>query len=147
MSADGFFAGVTSWGIALLALAATRTTRRPFVAALGAGLLLGAGVYLNYGLTLMGIPAVMVLIAARNARPLIGALIGALVVAAVFTLYGFWWIDGYQQVQIRYWQGIAQYRPFRYWGWANLAAAVCALGLAVPASLNRTLIPRKLVTT
>lgn len=98
-------------------------------------MLLGFGVYLSYGLTLMAIPAVAVLVIARTARPLVGALVGALAVAAVFTLCGFWWFDGYQLVQERYYQGIASDRPFAYWGWANFASLVCAVGLAVPAAL------------
>ena len=43
VSADGYFAGVAAWGIALLALAVRRTVRRPGLAAAGAGLLLGLG--------------------------------------------------------------------------------------------------------
>ncbi|MDV6285298.1 hypothetical protein [Rhodococcus jostii] len=137
VSADALFAGVVAWGIALLALAATRTVPVPALVAVAAGVLLGFGVYLSYGLTLMAIPAVAVLIIARTARPLVGALAGALAVAAVFTLYGFWWFDGYQLVQDRYYQGIASDRPFAYWGWANFASLVCAVGLAVPAALPR----------
>ncbi|MDV7084706.1 hypothetical protein [Rhodococcus opacus] len=135
VSADALFAGVVAWGIALLALSATRAVPVPALVAVAAGVLLGFGVYLSYGLTLMAIPAVAVLVIARTARPLVGALVGALAVAAVFTLYGFWWFDGYQLVQERYYQGIASDRPFAYWGWANFASLVCAVGLAVPAAL------------
>ncbi|MFF2112969.1 hypothetical protein [Rhodococcus koreensis] len=138
VSADALFAGVVAWGIALLALSATRAVPVPALVAVAAGVLLGFGVYLSYGLTLMAIPAVAVLVIARTARPLAGALVGALAVAAVFTLCGFWWFDGYQLVQERYYQGIASDRPFAYWGWANFASLVCAVGLAVPAALPRT---------
>ena len=41
VSADAYFAGVAAWGIALLALAASRTVRWPIPVAAGAGLLLG----------------------------------------------------------------------------------------------------------
>ncbi|MGV9867732.1 hypothetical protein [Rhodococcus koreensis] len=138
VSADALFAGVVAWGIALLALSATRAVPVPPLVAVAAGVLLGFGVYLSYGLTLMAIPAVAVLVIARTARPLAGALVGALAVAAVFTLCGFWWFDGYQLVQERYYQGIASDRPFAYWGWANFASLICAVGLAVPAALPRT---------
>ncbi|PBC45887.1 hypothetical protein CJ179_22325 [Rhodococcus sp. ACS1] len=138
VSADALFAGVVAWGIALLALSATRAVPVPALVAVAAGVLLGFGVYLSYGLTLMAIPAVAVLVIARTARPLAGALVGALAVAAVFTLCGFWWFDGYQLVQERYYQGIASDRPFAYWGWANFASLICAVGLAVPAALPRT---------
>lgn len=140
VSADALFAGVVAWGIALLALSATRAVPVPALVAVAAGALLGFGVYLSYGLTLMAIPAVAVLVIARTARPLAFALVGALAVAAVFTLCGFWWFDGYQLVQERYYQGIASDRPFAYWGWANFASLVCAVGLAVPAALPRTFV-------
>ncbi|MET4046960.1 MULTISPECIES: hypothetical protein [unclassified Rhodococcus (in: high G+C Gram-positive bacteria)] len=138
VSADAFYAGVVAWGIALLALS-TQKNRWPV--SLAAGVLLGFGVYLNYGLGLMALPAVAVLVAGRALRPavwsLLGALAGALVVAAIFTAYGFWWFDGYELVQERYYQGIATDRPFEYWGWANFAALFCALGIAVPAAFPR----------
>ncbi|KAA0021593.1 hypothetical protein FOY51_18295 [Antrihabitans cavernicola] len=137
VSADAIFAAITAWAVALLAIAATRTTRAPVVAALGAGVLFGFGIYVNYGLVLMGIPAVAVLVAARTVRPLFPALVGALIVAAAFTASGFWWLDGYHLVVQRYYQGIASERPYNYWVWANLAAATCATGLAVPAALHR----------
>ena len=66
VSADAYFAGVAAWGIALLALAASRTVRWPIPVAAGAGLLLGWAIFLNYGLMLMGLPALAVLIAARR---------------------------------------------------------------------------------
>ncbi len=56
VSADAYFAGVAAWGIALLALAARRTVRWPIAAAIGSGLLLGWGIFLNYGLALMALP-------------------------------------------------------------------------------------------
>ena len=143
VSADGYFAGVAAWGMALLALAATRSVGLPILAAIGAGLLLGWAVFLNYGLALMALPALAVLIAARNAgavwTTLAGAVPAAAAVIVVFAAYGFWWFDGYTLVQQRYWQGIARDRPFQYWSWANLAAAVCAIGLGSVAGLGRLL--------
>lgn len=138
VSADGYFAGIAAWGIALLALAATRSTRAPDAVAVAAGLLLGWSVYLDYGLILLAIPAVAVLVATRNTRPLVGAVAGALVVAAWFTLEGFWWLGGLGILRTRYWSGIAHYRPYRYWLWANLAALTCAIGLPAAVALRRT---------
>lgn len=137
VSADGMFAGIAAWGIALLAIAARATGRKQFVVAVIAGVLLGWCVYLSYGLTLMALPAIAVLLIRRTAKPLWGSLLGAAAVAAIFTAYGFWWFDGYLLVKDRYYQGIATVRPFAYWGWANFAALVCAVGLAVPAALPR----------
>lgn len=141
VSADGYFAGVAAWGIALLALAVRRTVRFPELAAVGAGLLLGWGIFLNYGLALMALPAVAVLVCAADLRSAVRALgpavAGALAVVLVFVAAGFWWFDGYQLVQERYWQGIAIERPFQYWGWANFAAVICAVGLGTVAALGR----------
>lgn len=139
VSADAFFTGVTAWAVALLARAACRTVRWPQAAAVGAGILLGFGVYLSYGLTLMVLPAAAVLLVARTARPLWGAALGAFAVAAGFTMGGFWWWDGYLAVKVRYYQGVAADRPYVYWAWANYASLLCAVGLAPPAALHRVL--------
>ncbi|MDG4663556.1 hypothetical protein [Mycobacterium sp. 236(2023)] len=141
VSADGYFAGVAAWGITLLALAVTGRTRLPLVAAAGAGLLLGWGIFCNYGMGLMALPAVTVLLGASSwraaLRAFVPAAVAALAVAAVFYAAGFWWLDGYHLVQERYWQGIALERPFEYWGWANFAATVCSIGLGSVAALGR----------
>ncbi|NVN53255.1 hypothetical protein [Mycolicibacterium hippocampi] len=143
VSADGYFAGVAAWGITLLALAVTRSTRLPMAAAVGAGLLLGWGIFLNYGLGLMVLPALAVLLSATTWRAalstLVPAVLAALAVAAVFLAAGFWWFDGYLLVQERYWQGIASDRPFQYWGWANFASVVCAIGIGSVAGIGRAL--------
>ncbi len=141
VSADGYFAGVAAWGIALLALAVTKTVRLPLLAAVGAGLLLGWGIFLNYGLVLMALPALAVLLCATSWRTALATLAPALLAAAgvaiVFLAAGFWWFDGYLLVQERYWQSIAKDRPFQYWGWANLASVVCAIGLGSVAGIGR----------
>lgn len=141
VSADGYYAGVAAWGIALLALAVRGTVRRPWLAATGAGLLLGWGIFLNYGLALMALPAAAVLLCARDwraaLRALAPAVLAALAVVAAFAIAGFWWFDGYTLVQQRYWQGIANNRPFQYWVWANLASVVCAVGLGTVAGIGR----------
>lgn len=141
VSADGYFAGVAAWGLALLALAVRGTTRLSLLAGAGAGLLLGWGIFLNYGLGLIALPAVAVLIAAKDVRSalraLVPAVVAALAVVGVFALAGFWWFDGYVLVQERYWQGIAKNRPFQYWAWANFASVVCAVGLGTVAGVSR----------
>ncbi|MDT5018332.1 MAG: methylthioxylose transferase [Mycobacterium sp.] len=141
VSADGYFAGVAAWGVALLALAVHGAGRWPVAAGAAAGLLLGWGIFLNYGLGLIALPAVAVLVSAREVRPALRALIPAvvvvLVVVGVFAAVGFWWFDGYTLVQQRYWQGIAANRPFQYWSWANGASVVCAVGLGTVAGVCR----------
>jgi hypothetical protein len=141
VSADAYFAGVAAWGIALLALAASRTVRWPIPVAAAAGLLLGWAIFLNYGLMLMGMPALAVLVAVRSHRSALAALAAAVPAAVAmvvaFAVAGFWWFDGYALVQQRYWQGIAMNRPFQYWGWANLASVACAIGVGSVAGLAR----------
>jgi methylthioxylose transferase len=141
VSADGYFAGVAAWGIALLAIATHGTSRLPVAFAVGGGLLLGWAIFLNYGVGLMGLPAVAVVVSAPSLRTalrtLVPAVLAALAVVGVFWSAGFWWFDGYHLVQQRYWQGIALDRPFQYWSWANLASAVCAVGLGSVAGLAR----------
>jgi methylthioxylose transferase len=141
VSADGYFAGVAAWGIALLAVAVHRAVRFPALVAAAAGLLLGWGVFLSYGLMLMGIPALAVLMSAADWRAALRALgpavLAAVAVAVTFAVAGFYWFDGYNPVQQRYWQGVAKDRPFQYWGWANLACVVCAIGLGSVAGISR----------
>lgn len=136
-SADGYFAAVAAWSIALLALAATRTTRFPAAAALGSGLLFGLTCYLSYGLTLIAALLLAVLLLARTVRPLGPFILGALVVPVAFTLAGFNWWEGYRLLVERYYQGAGGTRPYSYWIWGNLACATLAAGLATVAGLRR----------
>lgn len=134
VSADALFAGVTATGIALLAL-------RTRLSAVAGGLLLGFGVFLSYGLALVAILGVTVLFWPRKGAEsfkLLGlAVLAALVVVAAFAWAGFWWFDGYHLVVERYYQGIANNRPYWYWVWANLACVTLVLGPAVAAGLPR----------
>ncbi|MEV1047158.1 hypothetical protein [Streptomyces sp. NPDC049916] len=137
VSADGYFAAVAAWSVALLALAATRRVRFPGAAAAGGGLLFGWTCYLSYGLGLMAAVLLAVLALTRTARPVVPFLLGALVVPAAFTLAGFNWWTAYHLLVERYYQGAGGVRPYAYWVWANLACAVLASGLAAVAGLRR----------
>jgi hypothetical protein len=165
VSADGLFAGVLAWGVALLAVAVGRTGWRSATAAVGAGLLLGGAGYLSYGLVLGGLLAAAVLVgpgvgvrrtgrrrvpagggaawrcegavACARLRTAVFAAGGVAVVAAAFTLAGFSWLDGYAEVRVIYAASIAAARPYPYFVWANLAAVVFALGPAGVAGLRR----------
>ncbi|QLY33871.1 hypothetical protein H0264_17975 [Nocardia huaxiensis] len=137
VSADALFTGVTAWAVAALAVA-TRQWEGWVLAAVAAGIAFGFGLFLSYGMVLMAVPALAVL-TARSFRPLLPAVLGALAVVALFAFAGFWWLDGYHLVVQRYYQGIASERPYSYWVWANLAATVCAVGLAGAAALPRVL--------
>lgn len=139
VSADALFAGVTATGIALLALG---TTGRVAWSLVG-GLLLGFGIFLSYGLVLTGVIALAVVAVGRNARALGAAVLGAFAVVAVFAAAGFWWLDGYHAVVVRYYQGIAAQRPYGYWVWANLACLALATGPVVGPGLRRAVADRR----
>ncbi|WP_317444482.1 hypothetical protein [Streptomyces collinus] len=140
VSADGWFAAVAAWTVALLALAVTR--RSPALAA-ASGILLGLTCYLSYGLTLVALPLLAVLLLGRNgvrARPVLLAalLAGLAVVPVAFTLAGFDWWTAYHLLVTRYFQGVGGRRPYGYWVWANLACTVLITGPATVAGLRRT---------
>ncbi|MEU1380295.1 hypothetical protein [Streptomyces albidoflavus] len=135
-SADGYFAGVAAWSIALLAAAATR---RSLLAACASGLLFGWTCYLSYGLPLIALPLATVLLITRTTRPVLPFLAAALTVPLAFTLTGFAWWEAYPLLVERYYQGAGGVRPYAYWVWGNLAAATLAVGLATVAGLRRTL--------
>lgn len=137
VSADGYFAAVAAWAVALLTLAATGAARAPRAAAAGSGVLFGLLLYLSYGLVLIGIIGAGVLLLARNARPLPWVLAGIVPWVVAFTAGGFWWLDGYLTLVERYYQGAASTRPYAYFVWANLAAQVLTAGLASAAALRR----------
>jgi hypothetical protein len=121
---------VTAWGIALLCL-------RSDLAAVAGGLVLGASLYLSYGFVLFAIPAIVVLVVRRRLRPAL--LAGGAVVAVVLavTAGGFVWWDAYDQLVVRYNQGVGGVRPYWYWTWANFGALALATGPAVAAGLRR----------
>ncbi|WP_033263440.1 hypothetical protein [Amycolatopsis vancoresmycina] len=151
VSADGLFAGVTATGLALLALSAKGFAdggRYAVPAGLAAGLLLGFGIFLSYGLVLLGVLALAVAVLGRQWRAAALAIAAALAVVGVFAWAGFWWLDGYHLVVERYYQGVALVRPYSYWVWADLAAVTVALGPAVVAAVRRGLgSPRRALLT
>jgi hypothetical protein len=137
VSADGMFAGVLAWGVALLAVGATRVGPRADLAAVAGGVLLGWTLFLSYGLVLGALPALAVGVLTRRARPILLATAGAGAVIAAFALAGFWWWTGFERVRAIYAASIAESRPYTYFVWANLAAVLFVLGPAVLAGLRR----------
>jgi hypothetical protein len=137
VSADGMFAAVLAWGVALVAVGTTGRGGRAAAAALGGGVLLGCTLYLSYGLALgMLLPlAVVVLTRAWRAAGL--AVLGGALVVAAFTAAGFWWFTGFADVRVIYAASIAQSRPYSYFIWADLAAVAFAAGPAIVAGLRR----------
>jgi hypothetical protein len=144
VSADWLFAGVSSTGVALLALGAVglRAARprwpvRSVLICVSAGLVLGFCVFLSYGLVLFGLIPLAVLVAAGGLRAVLPAVVGVLAVVAIFTAAGFWWLDGYHLVIQRYYQDLGATRPYDYWVWADLACLVLICGPVFAAGLRR----------
>lgn len=148
VSADGLFAGVLAWGVALVAIGAARQRfdLPALAASLGGGLLLGATLFLSYGLVLAGLlPVAVAVTARRRLAPLLVASLGVAAVVATFAAAGFWWLQGYRLVTIRYYQpgeyGLV--RPYSYWVWADLACLAVVLGPAGVAGLRRVFTPQR----
>lgn len=137
VSADGMFAGVLAWSVALLALGCAGRGWRADLASLGAGVLGGFTLYLSYGLVLGGPILLAVVALTRRVRAAGLAVLGGLAVVAAFTASGFWWFTGYRLVKIIYAGSIAKTRPYGYFWWADLAALMFVLGPAVLAGLRR----------
>jgi methylthioxylose transferase len=136
VSADAVFAAIAAWGLACLALGAVSVSRGRLVAwSVLAGLLLGAGVMMSYGLPLVGLLAIAVLVLARSWLPLPVAAVAALAVVLAFAVGGFSWWEAYPVLNDRYWDGIAADRPAAYWMWGNLAALVVCAGPLLGAGL------------
>ena len=93
-----------------------------------AGLLLGCGVLMSYGMPLMGLLALAVLASGRSWRPLPVAAAAALAVVLGFAAAGFSWWEAYPVLRERYYDGIAQDRPQSYWWWGDLACLVVSAG-------------------
>ncbi|MFD1311896.1 hypothetical protein [Streptomyces kaempferi] len=139
-SADGYFAAVAAWALALLALAVTVTRHwAGRMAGLASGLLFGLTGYLSYGLTLIALIACgVVLLGSRSRlRPLPYVLAGLTVVPMVFSILGFNWWEAYRLLVTRYYEGAGGVRPYGYWVWANPAATVLIVGPATVAGLRR----------
>lgn len=128
VSADAVIVAVTSWGVALLAIAATSTGRATALWSLAAGVMLGFGIFLSYGMVLMGLICLAVLVAARRMAPLAWGAAGAAAVVAMFASAGFAWWRAYPVLTERYWSGAAHLRPGGYWTWADLALLAISAG-------------------
>lgn len=126
-------------------VAADRGLGADLVAVGGAALLVTAAAVVGARLLDESVP-LAVAVAARRIAPLLvaGAAVAGVVIA--FAAAGFWWLNGYQQVTIRYYQpgeyGLV--RPYSYWLWANLACLAVVLGPAGIAGLRRAFAPGEL---
>ncbi|WP_248580193.1 hypothetical protein [Nocardioides sp. InS609-2] len=135
VSADAMFAAVAAWGLAALAYATGASGWRFGLWSVVGGLLLGLCMFLSYGLPLLGLLAVSVLLLGRSWRPLLPALLAALIVTAAFALAGFAWWEAYPVLVERYREGVAADRPQAYWVWGNFGALLISGGPLLGAGL------------
>lgn len=142
VSTDAMFAAVAAWGLACLALGATRVGRACVGWSVLAGLLLGWLVMLSYGLPLVGLLAIAVLVVARSWWPLPIASASALMVVLAFVPFGFAWWEALPVLRERYYDGVAGVRPAAYWVWGNLAALCFSAGPMLGAGLGRLAVLR-----
>jgi hypothetical protein len=141
-SADAFYMGVTAWSIALIVLATTRKGRRSDVLALGGGLLLGAALFLSYGVTVLALVPIGVAAVRRRIRALAIGAVGAAAVIAAFAWFGFWWPDGLHATLVQYRASAARFRPQSLFWLIDLGAFAIALGPATSVALARLRDPR-----
>lgn len=137
-SADALFAGVAATGLALTALALyADEARRALALGLAAGLVLGAGLMLSYGIAPLGAIVLVLAIVRRAWRPLLAVAAGVASVAGMFAVFGFWWPDGLAATSDLYHGGIAARRPYEAFLLISLAAFALALGPAAVAGAAR----------
>lgn len=133
-SADAVFAAVGAWGVAALAVGLRATAWRAVAAGAASGLLLGGLLFLTYGgATFLLVPLACVVAARRRGLPGIAPTVSASLLAGgavtlAFAGAGFWWFAGAAATRVEYWDGTAKYRSGTYFGVANLAVALIALG-------------------
>jgi methylthioxylose transferase len=135
-SADALFAGVAAAGLCAFAHAGAARGRRSTAFAVLAGLLLGACLFLSYGLVLLAPLVVAIVIVQRRPGPLIAAAVAVGVVVAAFAAAGFLWWHGYALTRVRVMQGSAyQQRPAAYFVFADPAVIAVMVGPAVIAAV------------
>jgi hypothetical protein len=139
--ADSVFAALAAWAAALLVLAVrARTPRAASTAAVGAGLVIGLGLYASYGLLpLVGALSLALLLPARRPHLLVAVAVGVVSVGVAWTAAGFDWLRGLQGTRAAYHAGAAAHRPYLYFVVANLVVFAVMLGPAVVAALCRRL--------
>lgn len=137
-SADALFSATLAIGVALLAVAcgpaAPRRGARGALAVL-AGLVLGCGLMLSYGLAPLGLVPLAVAVATRRWRLLALATGGGVAVLLAFAAAGFWWPAGLEATRAVYGSGISARRPYLDFLVISPAAFALALGPAAFAGL------------
>ncbi len=148
-SADALFSATLAVGVALLAVACTlpaaATPRGLGLRALGpsradalavlAGVVLGCGLLLSYGLAPLGLVPLAVAVVTRRFRLLALAGAGTITVVLAFATAGFWYPSGLAATHGLYAGGVAARRPYLDFLLISPAAFALALGPAAFAGL------------
>jgi hypothetical protein len=107
------------------------------VFALGAGIVLGAALFLTYGVVPLGAVVLTIAVGRRRPAALGWAAGGVAVVALAFLAAGFNWVDGLAATRELYAGGVAGRRPYVDFLVIDLAAFALAVGPATAAGLAR----------
>jgi hypothetical protein len=141
-SPDAFYAGVAAIGIALFALATGRDgDARGDALAFAAGVVLGAALFLSYGVTTLGLIVLAIAFYRRAVRPLLLAAAGVACVALGFLAGGFSWYDGLQAARDLQLAGVYELRPYAEFLVASPAAFALVVGPAAAIGLARLRAP------
>ncbi len=147
-SADAFYSALGAWGVAFVALGVRRDGRGAvWLGAMG-GLLLSTLLFMTYGGAVYLLVPLAIAIAGWRMRrhssvgagttsTVVGAVVMALTVTLMWFAAGFWWFDGAEATRDEYWEGTAQFRIWNYFIFANLVAALFAVGPATFVGLTR----------
>ncbi len=111
------------------------TARRADALAILAGLVLGCGLLLSYGLAPLGLVPLAVAVVTRRWRLLALAVAGAAAVLLAFGALGFWWPSGLAATHGLYASGVAARRPYLDFLVISPAAFAVALGPAAFAGI------------
>jgi hypothetical protein len=137
-SADAMYMGVAAIGVALFALASGRPgDARGDTLAFAAGLVLGAALFLSYGVTTLGLIVAAVAVYRRAVRPALFAAGGVAAVFLAFLAGGFWWYDGLQAARELQLAGVYQRRPYAEFLVNGPASFGLVVGPAIAVALVR----------
>ncbi|CAN5421447.1 membrane protein [soil metagenome] len=140
-SADAVFTAIGACGVAAAAVGFRCHGGRALVAGAIAGLLLATLLFMTYGAATYLLVPITLAVFARRRQGVVQVVFSAVAIAALVTVgfasAGFWWFAGAAETRLQYWAGTAQFRTWTYFGIANIAVALIALGPATLAGLLR----------
>jgi hypothetical protein len=135
-AADGVFAALGAWTVAMLLLAVRSRRAGALCAAATSGVLAAIALHFTYGLIpLLASLTAVVVIRGRRPRLLVPVALGALAGTAPFLAAGFRWWEGLAATRHWYAVGAASERPYAYFLVANLVVFAVMIGPGAVAGL------------